>query len=216
MVRSAPIEVIGKRWHVPNPLAGSPFRVRPFFHRNSGLKPGTSRAVRSTLPSARRPAGVAVAVGLFVAVVVATLDGDADADGDGVGVGAAVVGCMVGVLAGVVGDAGALDGVGVLASVAGLDAAVTEAEGEGSAESVDNRSAQPVAVNAASTLRPTANRRGEGIGAGPGRCRGRLGMRGSSLLRGMRDQRRVDGFPCWRHVVGVSRYGVQDTTFRQD
>lgn len=102
-------------------------------------------------------------LGLFVAVVVATLDGDGDGDGDGVGVrdgdgvGEAVVGRMVGVLACVVGDVGVLDGVGVLASVAALVAAVTEADGEGSAESVDNRSAHPVAVSAASTLRPTAN-----------------------------------------------------------
>jgi hypothetical protein len=102
-----------------------------------------------------------VVLGVLVAVVVDTIDGDG------------VVGCIVGVLAGalgdMLGDVGVLDGVGVLASAAGLDAAVTEGDGEGSEDPVDDRSAQPVAVSAASTLRPTANRRADVVGAGSGR-----------------------------------------------
>ena len=158
-MRSAPIEVIEKRWHMPNGLAPSPFRVRPSFHRNSVLKPGTSRALSSLPSSARRPAAVAdaLAVGVLVGVVVATIDGDG------------VVGDMVGVLAWVVGEAGVAGAVGVLASVAGLDAALADGEGEGSEEPDEDRSAQPVAVSAASTLRPTANRRAEVGVAGPDR-----------------------------------------------
>ena len=80
---------------------------------------------------------------------------------------------MVGVLAWVVGEAG-VDGVeGVLGAVAGLDGGLVdglaEAEGEGSEEPVEDRSAQPVAVSAANTLRPMANRRAEVVLAGPDR-----------------------------------------------
>jgi hypothetical protein len=96
-----------------------------------------------------------VVFGVVVAVVVATIEGDG------------VVGCMVAVLACVVGDAGLVDEVGVPASVAGLDADVTV--GEGSEEPVEERSAQPVAVSATSALRPTASRRAEVAGAGRGR-----------------------------------------------